>query len=277
MRTAFSNRISAPDTSREQTKTRDGAQSIRRTLELFEVLAGAPAAGLNLTEIADRARLSPPTARRMLKTLVEAGAAEQSAATRNYRMGPRVPVWAAARPTQVQLIDIAGPSLTTASRKIGVAAFLSYRTGLDATCLTSYSEIEPSARLVPTGARRPLGFPACSIAMLAELSEADAENVIKRNQNRLQSIGISVGDAYRSLQQARERGFAMRPQGAVTRSTTLSVAITPLAPAVLATITVSQPQERSTARWIDGAALFLHERADEISKTLASSMSFARS
>lgn len=256
--------------SESVTEHRDGAQSIRRTVLLFDVLAGAPARGYSLSEIAKRAELSSPTVHRILKVLLSAGAVEQNPATRLYRLGPRVPIWAAARPAQVQLVDVAEPYLAQASKSIGLAAFLSYRTGLDATCLTSYSEVEPLTRLVPAGARRPLGFPACSIAMLAALDEKEAEIVIKRNQDRLKNLGVTIHDAYLTLQQTRTRGFAMRAHGAVTKSTTLSIVIEHLAPKMLATLTVSQNPNSTSKKWIEQAVYFMKEGGAQISNALSS-------
>lgn len=236
---------------------RDGAQSVRRSLLLLEILAAAPGAGLSLSEVAQRADLSPPTARRILKVLAAFGAVEQRERSRRYMIGRRVPVWAAARPVNLQLIDTARPFLDRACREIGHTAFLSYRTDLDATCLAHISPGE--VPLVPLGSRRPLGMPACSWAMLAKLAEDDADAILQRNRNRLLLQGIERTEVSRLLRETRRRGFAFREQGRVTGLTTVSMAIQPQGSSQLAAITVTQRPEISTRSWVDQTACFLNE------------------
>lgn len=236
---------------------RDGAQSVRRSLQLLEILAAAPAAGLSLSEVALRADLSPPTARRILKVLAAFGAVEQRERSRRYMIGSRIPIWAKARPVNLRLVDIVRPFLDRACREIGHTAFLSYRTDLDATCL---AHISPGkVPLVPLGSRRPLGLPACSWAMLAKLGEGDAEAIVQRNQTRLRQKGVECADVHRLLRETRRRGFAFREHGRVTGLTTISMAVRPRNSSQLAAITVTQLPEISTRAWVDRAVRFLDE------------------
>ena len=248
---------------------RDGAQSIRRSLQLLEILAGAPAAGLSSSEAAQRADLSLPTTRRILKVLVSFGAVEQRARSRRYVIGGRIPVWAAARPAHLRLVDAARPFLDRACRDIGQAAFLSYRTDLDATCLAHISPGE--VPLVPLGSRRPLGMPACSWAMLAQLSESDADGIVERNRSRLNQHGIERSEVTRLLRETRRRGFAFREQGRVTGLTTVSMAIRPMGSSQLAAITVTQRPEMSSRAWIDRAVRFLDECRAGIARSVRAS------
>lgn len=247
---------------------RDGAQSVRRSLMLLDILADAPPAGLSLSEIARRCELSAPTARRILKVLTAFGAVEQRERTRRYVIGDRIPVWAAARPARLRLVDVVRPFLDRASEEIGHTAFLSSRTDLDATCLAHVSAGE--VPLVPLGSRRPLGMPACSWAMLAELPEDEAVGIVLRNHDRLHRHGIEPGEIHRLLGETRRRGFAFREQGRVTGLTTVSLAIRPLRPSHLAAITVTQRPEMSSRGWVDRAARFLQDCSAAIERNMRS-------
>jgi DNA-binding IclR family transcriptional regulator len=229
---------------------------------LLDILAAAPSAGLSLTEIAQRCGLSPPTTRRMLKVLATFGAVEQRDRSRRYVIGSRIPVWAAARPPHLRLIDVVSPFLNRASEEIGHTAFLSHRTDLDATCIAHISPGE--VPLVPLGSRRPLGMPACSWAMLAELPDEEADGIVLRNHERLHRNGVEAAEIHRRLRETRRRGFAFRKQGRVTGLTTVSLAIRPLRSSQLAAITVTQRPEVSSPAWIDRAARFLHECSEAI-------------
>lgn len=241
---------------------RDGAQSVRRTLMLLDILAAAPPAGLSLSEISRRSELSPPTARRILKVLTGFGAVEQRERSRRYVIGSRLPVWAAARPAHLRLVDVTRPFLDRASEEIGHTAFLSYRTDLDATCLAHMSPGE--VPLVPLGSRRPLGMPACSWAMLATLPEDDADRIVRRNQGRLHRHGIEPAEVHRTLVETRRRGFAFREHGRVTGLTTVSLATRPLRSSQLAAITITQRPDMSSRLWVDRAVRFLHECCETI-------------
>ncbi len=258
--------VDAMDFEEDSPSRRDGAQSVRRSLALLDILAGAPGVGLSLSETAQRAGLSLPTTRRILKVLMSFGAVEQRAKSRRYVIGSRVPLWAAARPPYLRLVDIAQPFLDRACREIGHTAFLSHRTELDATCLAHISPGE--VPLVPLGSRRPLGMPACSWAMLATLSESDADGIVERNRNRLRERGIERGEVSRLLRETRRRGFAYREQGRVTGLTTVSMAIRPLGSSQLAAITVTQRPEMSSRAWIDRAVRFLDDCRAGIDRTM---------
>ena len=155
----------------EKTK-RDGAEIIRRSFGLINVLSTAPPTGLTLRDIAARSGLTPPTARSMLKVLVGLGAVEQSVATRRYLIGSQLAQWARARPKHLQLLDASKPSLERAVGSLGIASTLSQRSAFDATCMAFISDrLDPSILL---GHRRPLGGPASSLAMLSAMPEDEA-------------------------------------------------------------------------------------------------------
>ena len=236
----------------------DGTQSVRRSFLLLGLLADAPPPGLTLSEISRALGLAVPTTHRMLKGLLQVGAAEQMAHGRRYIVGARLGVLAAGRPPQLRLIDQARPHLAR-GRALGQVAWLSGRAHLDATCLANMVHPRFSGPLVPVGSHKPLGMPSASLAMLAALDEEEANGLIRQNWHRLSQLDVDPSDARRQLQEARRRSFALRRRGRITGLTTLSVAFRPFDGRHLAALTIGSVPELATPRWIERAARFLAE------------------
>ena len=136
----------------------DGAQSIRRALNVLRILASARQAGLGLGEIARQANLTRPTTHRILGTLVSEGVVEQSMRTLRYAVGEQVPLLALARPAASPLLTVALPHLTAVVQEIGDTGFLTLRAGTDTVCLARRFGSYPIQVLaLDVGDRRPLG------------------------------------------------------------------------------------------------------------------------
>ena len=67
-----------------------GAQTVRRALALLRLVATGQEAGVRLTDLSEMSGLSRPTVHRLLQVLLDEGAVERGAGSRNYRIGPEM-------------------------------------------------------------------------------------------------------------------------------------------------------------------------------------------
>jgi IclR family transcriptional regulator, acetate operon repressor len=104
-------------------RTADGVQSLRRAVDLVELLADAPGE-LSLSALAARSGLAPSTIHRLMGTLVERGWARRLP-SRRYVLGPRLihlgerasrTLDALARPHLARLVDEVGETANLALR-----------------------------------------------------------------------------------------------------------------------------------------------------------------
>jgi DNA-binding IclR family transcriptional regulator len=232
---------------------RNGTQSIRRALSVLRILATAREAGFGLTEIAHQASLTPPTAHRILKILVEEGIVEQRPRTRRYAVGEQIPLLALARPASSPLLAAALPHLNAAVEAIGDTGFLTLRTGLDTVCIARRLGNYPIQVLaLNVGDRRPLGVSSAGFAMLASLDPRQARSIVMQNRRRFTSYAISVEEALLSVARARAQGYVLRERGLVPGTRALSITIGETGGGAIAALTIAAiarrlPQARVAA------------------------------
>lgn len=118
--------------------TADGAQSVRRAMAVLRLVAAGQDQGVRLTDVAALAGLARPTARRLLKVLMDETAVEQDPATRRYRIGNEITLLGLARPGGVSLRVVAEPYLASLAAEAGDTVFLSVRHGADSVCIGRY-------------------------------------------------------------------------------------------------------------------------------------------
>ena len=209
-----------------RTRVADGAQSIRRALNVLRILATARHAGLGLSEIARQADLTRPTAHRILNTLVSEGVVEQKMRTRRYAVGEQVPLLALARPAASPLLVAALPHLNAVVDQLGDTGFLTVRTGLDTVCLARrFGDYPIQVLALSVGDRRPLGVSSAGYAVLARLGAHEARSIVLQNRHRFLSYRVSVDEALQAVTHARKLGYALRERGLVPGTRAVSVTI----------------------------------------------------
>ncbi|OGV70831.1 MAG: hypothetical protein A3K19_26950 [Lentisphaerae bacterium RIFOXYB12_FULL_65_16] len=112
-------------------------------MELLENLHDAGVMGVGLGDLATRARLKPPTAHNLLKTLVQLQYATHDPQTRRYNLGPRARVLGRAPDAADVLARVSAPALQALQERLRETAILAvYRDGLRHTLLTFESSQE---------------------------------------------------------------------------------------------------------------------------------------
>jgi DNA-binding IclR family transcriptional regulator len=115
-------------------------QSVHRAIELLEDLRRAGESGASLRDLAVRARLKPPTAHNLLKTLVSLEYAAHDPATRRYRLGGRARSLGRPADPVETLARVAGPSLNTLRDRFRETVILTvFRDGMRCTLRTAES------------------------------------------------------------------------------------------------------------------------------------------
>lgn len=228
----------------------EGAQSIRRALAVLRLVAGGQETGVRLVDVVRGAGLSRPTAHRILRVLVEEGAAEQDGATRRYRIGREVSLLGLARMAPFPIRSIAEPHLRFLSEALGDTAFLTIVNGDDSVCIDRQPGSFPVKVLsIEIGARRPLGVGVSGLVLLASLPPEDAHAVVARNATRLTVLGVTPQGLLERAATVRRQGHAYAPVGVVPGSRAVAVPVRDRAGATvaglaIATITARLPASR---------------------------------
>lgn len=231
----------------------EGAQSIRRALAVLRIVAAGQERGARLTDVVEGSGLSRPTAHRILRVLVEEGAAEQDASTRRYLIGGEVSLLGLARSARFPIRALAEPHLRHLSETLGDTTFLTIRNGDDSVCLDRKPGSFPVKVLsIDVGARRPLGVGVSGLVLLAALPLAEAEKIVQRNARRLKAMRIDPVALMARAEAARELGYAFAPVGVVQGSRAVAVPVRnaegrTVAGMALATITERLPEARLPA------------------------------
>jgi DNA-binding IclR family transcriptional regulator len=245
-----------------------GTQSIRRALAVLRIVAAGQERGVRLVDVVRDAGLNRPTAHRILRVLVEEGAAEQDDASRRYRIGREVSLLGLARMAPFPIRSIAGPCLRHLSESLGDTAFLTIVNGDDSVCIDRQPGSFPVKVLsIEIGARRPLGVGVSGLVLLAAMPRREAAQVVERNDARLRGLGVDPSTLLERADAVRRQGHAYAPVGLVPGSRALAVPVRDAAGATvaglaIATITPRLPASRvpEVVRAMTGQALLIGER-----------------
>ncbi|MBL3699966.1 IclR family transcriptional regulator [Leucobacter luti] len=235
-------------------------QSVARAFGVLEVLAEADAA-LPLAEIAARAGLAVPTAHRLLRTLVELGAARQLD-TRDYALGPRLiglgeratpPLAESARGALVRLEDIAQETANLAVLDGDLVAYVAQVPSRHR--MRMFTEV--GRRVLPHAS-------GVGKAMLATLPERRVREILDRTglpaytPTTLPSADAVIAD----LRETRRRGFAIDDGEQEVGVRCIAVAVPGAVPP--AALSISGPSARMTDAIVERAVAELTRAAREL-------------
>lgn len=227
-----------------------GAQSVRRALAVLRVLASGQEHGARLTDVVSHTGLEGPTVHRLLRVLIEEGAVEQDPATRRYMIGGEVALLGLARSARFPIRAIAEPHLRYLSETLGDTTFLTIRNGADSVCIDRRPGSFPFKVLsIEVGARRPLGVGISGLVLLASLPQAEAAEIVRRNERKLLAMHVDPQELVKRTELTRALGYAHVAKGVVPGSCGIAVPVRladglTVAGLAMATITQRLPQER---------------------------------
>ena len=256
--------------SEQRAEQRQGAQSIRRALNVLRILAAGRESGTPLAQVVQATGLTRPTVHRIVHVLIEEGIVEQHPKSKRYAIGGQVSELALARQSRSPLLVAAEPYLAELSAALGDTLFLTVRTGLDTLCLARRIGAFPIQVLsIEVGVRRPLGVSAAGVAMLASLDADESKRIVSINQPRFESYKTTGREVSRQIMLARRAGYYIRERGLVPGTKSMAVWIK--APGLSGALTVSMIRARLNPNREQEVAGILLETAGRIRQAIAAS------
>jgi DNA-binding IclR family transcriptional regulator len=195
----------------ESTANAGGTQAISRAANLLRLIARRGSGGARLTDLSKASGLRHPTVRRILKCLINEGFVVQSATSPRYLLGPlNFELGLATRQDQ-SFQAVYGAVLARLAQASGDTTYLMARSGSEVVCLMrSEGHFPLQAKTFDVGGRRPLGFGAASLAMMAEMDDAEINSILDINQKDIDmNPRLTRELIWERIAWARKHGYAV--------------------------------------------------------------------
>ena len=205
-----------------------GTQALDRAGLLLRLVASVTGRGARLADLIVQSSLSKPTAHRLLRALERMGFVEQDPESRLYHLGPEAFVIGALAADRFGIHRAALPSLARLASASEDTAFLSVQRDWHSVCLHREEGTFPiRTHVLNVGDRHPLGVGAGSLAMLATLPAAEAEEAIIANEADISTKypGFSPTLIREQLALTHARGYALNQGQVMPGSWGIGVAI----------------------------------------------------
>lgn len=196
---------------------RQGTQTVQRAIMILRLMTRRGAPGWRLSEITKASNLPHPTTSRLLKCLVDEGLVVRDAATKRYRLGPLNYELGLASGVKLEFRDQLRPALERLAADTGDTVYLYQYAGLEVVCIERIDGMtQLRSAALEIGGRRPLGFSAAGVVMLATMDEARVQSVLKSLDREIENHPrVTRNGILRAVSAARVNGYA------VTRDTTV--------------------------------------------------------
>lgn len=211
----------------EAVPPRDGAQSLRRSVNLLRTLSTHTATGWRMSDLADETGLDHTTVHRMLTCLVQEGLVARVAGTRRYTLGPLTYELGLASTPYYAIDRVAAPALRNLAARTKDLLFLNVRSGFDSVCIARYEGGSAlKAFTVNVGTRRPLSLSAGGVAMMVAMPPAEQSLIEEQNLRSIVRRGEARQAAVRRmLQRSRRLGYGLNLEDIIPGIAALGVAI----------------------------------------------------
>jgi DNA-binding IclR family transcriptional regulator len=188
-----------------------GTQAISRAANLLRLIARRGSGGARLTDLSKASGLRHPTVRRILKCLINEGFVVQSATSPRYLLGPLNFELGLATRQDLSFQRLYGGILTKLSQASGDTSYLMARSGSEVVCLMRIEGHFPlQARTFDVGGRRPMGFGAASLALMAEMDDAEIHSILDTNQHDIDNNPrLKRALIWERINWARKHGYAV--------------------------------------------------------------------
>jgi DNA-binding IclR family transcriptional regulator len=206
---ATERRSASPD--RDAESVRQGTQTVQRAIMILRLMTRRGAPGWRLSEITKASNLPHPTTSRLLKCLVDEGLVVRDPMTKRYRLGPLNFELGLASGVKLEFRDQLRPALERIAAESGDTAYLYQYSGLETVCIDRVDGLTPlRPAALDIGGRRPLGFGAVGVAMLATMTEERAEEVLKALDREIENHArVTRNGILRAVNAARSNGYAL--------------------------------------------------------------------
>jgi DNA-binding IclR family transcriptional regulator len=207
----------------------DGLGAVRRALAVLKYLAQVSPLGSRLGDIAAATGLPPSTAHRLLRGLTAEGMVlRESGAGRLYKLGPFALGLGpeASRHHFSWFAAICRPSLERLVLETGLSAQLTVRVGRSGLLLDMVpAPGRPHPAFAKSGAVGFMGFGSASVALLAALPDALAEEILWDNDWLLGQAAIGPDRLRPMIEAARRQGYCYSERAFVPDLCALSLCV----------------------------------------------------
>ena len=189
--------------------------ALHRSFVVLRALAGHQKEGVRITHLAKQIGLTQATTHRLLQGLVQEGVVEQDQQHKLYRLGLDLFSLAALAGGVQDLRSLARPVLLRLSASLNDTVILLVRSGFDAVCLDRIEGQFPIRTFTgDIGGRIPLGVGQGSLVILANLPDAEREEVLRYNLPRIQHYNV-YDEVYlrNEIDKAQRQGYSARNSG----------------------------------------------------------------
>ncbi|MFE1570338.1 IclR family transcriptional regulator [Comamonas odontotermitis] len=189
--------------------------TLHRSFVVLRALAAHQKEGVRVTHLAKEIGLTQATTHRLLQGLVQEGVVEQDQQHKLYRLGLDLFSLAALAGGVQDLRSLARPVLLRLSASLSDTVILMVRSGFDAVCLDRIEGQFPIRTFTgDIGGRIPLGVGQGSLVILANLPDAEREEVLRYNLPRIQHYNVYDEVYMRTeINRALSQGYTARNSG----------------------------------------------------------------
>ncbi len=253
-------------------KTSRTIQSVDRALDVLEALAEA-GEELPLREVAARTDLNVSTCHHLLATLVKRGYAGRSRLGRLYFIGNKVSELSHRRFSQFNIVEMAMPILRRLNQETGEALKLSALQGHELVTLAELDSSHPiQVRADTISESTAAHATATGKAILAWLPEVEIAKVIAENGLRrfTDRTITNIEELMEQLRYVRRNGYASDNEEFQTGVVGVGAAVRDHHGAVIAAVSSSVPEMRSTTQLLETMRSAVRHCARELSAQLGS-------
>ena len=191
-----------------------GTQSLDRAIGLLRLVASSSGRGIRLVDLVGRSGLAKPTAHRLLQALERQGLVAQDPGDKLYHLGAEAFVIGSLASERFSIHRMALAPLARLARASEDSCFLSVRRDTHVVCVHREEGRFPiRTHVLQAGDRHPLGVGAGSLAILAALTDDEAEQMLAANAGELDSRypAFPLDVLRREIIRTRQRGYAFNP------------------------------------------------------------------
>ena len=201
--------------------------ALHRSFVVLRALAAHQQTGVRVTHLAKEIGLTQATTHRLLQGLVQEGVVEQDQQHKLYRLGLDLFSLAAQAGCVSDLRSLARPVLLRLCASLNDTVILMVRSGFDAVCLDRIEGQFPIRTFTgDIGGRVALGVGQGSLVILANLPEAEREEVLRFNLPRMQHYNVYDEVYMRTeIDKAHRQGYTAKNSGLLEGMAGLAVPV----------------------------------------------------
>ncbi|MBH1965172.1 MAG: IclR family transcriptional regulator [Comamonadaceae bacterium] len=203
---------------------RSGTQSIERALAVIRDVAAHHQLGARLTDIAERCGMDMGTTCRVLACLVREHVVEQRASDKRYLPGQGLFELGLTVPAYRALQEACRQPMERVARRFKGVSFVYLRSGTEVVCVARSDHVLIHSAWGQPGTRRPMPALAAGLAVLSQLPDEEADEIVKAYFKQLaQQKRVNAVERRRMVQRSRKLGYGFN-DGNVARGL-VSVAV----------------------------------------------------